>query len=54
MENNINEEIYTKEEKKKNKENLEFSIAFSKNGDSFQNIMEKILISKLAKSTNNE
>lgn len=42
----------TKEKKAKNKENIEFSIAFNKNGDSFQNIMEKILISKLANSTN--
>ena len=33
---------------------INFSVAFNKNGDSFQNIMEKILISKLANATNNE
>lgn len=54
MENNIRKEDCTKEKRTKNVDNIEFSIAFNKDGDSFQNIMEKILISKLANSTNNE
>lgn len=49
MENNIKEENCAKE-----KNNIEFSIAFNKDGDSFQNIMEKILISKLANNTKND
>ena len=54
MENNIENKNCTKEKKAKKINNIEFSIAFNKDGDSFQNIMEKILISKLANSTNNE
>ena len=29
---------------------INFSVAFKKDGDSFQNIMEKILISKITKN----
>lgn len=54
MENNIENKNCTKEKKTKKINNIEFSIAFNKDGDSFQNIMEKILISKLVNSTNNE
>lgn len=50
MESNIKNNSSTKDEKSKNSENIQFSIAFNKNGDSFQNIMEKILISKLTKN----
>lgn len=52
MKNNVKDGNCTKE--KRNNNNIKFSIAFNKDGDSFQNIMEKILISKLANSTNNE
>lgn len=38
----------TTKEKKNN--NLTFSFVFKKDGESFQNIMEKILISKLIKN----
>ena len=51
MKSDIENEICTKE---KRSNNIEFSIAFNKNGDSFQNIMEKILISKLANAIDNE
>ena len=54
MENNRKDETCTKEKRSKNTDNIEFSIAFNKNGDSFQNIMENILISKLTNATNNE
>ena len=37
MENNIKEENCAKE-----KNNIEFSIAFNKDGDSFQNIIQKM------------
>lgn len=49
----IKEENCAKEKRIKNVDNIEFSIAFNKDGDSFQNIMERILISKLTNSTNN-
>lgn len=32
---------------KEDKDNMSFSIAFNKDGDSFQKVMEKILMSKL-------
>ena len=54
MDNNGKNEICAKEKRSKNTDNIEFSIVFSNNGDSFQNIMEKILISKLSNATNNE
>ncbi len=54
MEINIKDNNVTKEKRVKNTENLEFSVAFSENGDSFQNIMERILINKLTNSTNKE
>lgn len=50
MKNNSSEDVCTKEKE----DNIEFSIAFNKNGDSFQSIMEKILISKLSNNSNNE
>ncbi len=50
MKNDISDKNCTKEQKSKKNDNIEFSIAFNKNGDSFQNIMEKILISKLENS----
>lgn len=53
MENNIKKEKCTKEERNKNHDNIEFSVVFNKDGDSFQNIMENILISKLANNINN-
>lgn len=53
MEKNIKEDNCAKEKRIKNADNIEFSIAFNKDGDSFQNIMERILISKLTNSTNN-
>lgn len=34
----------------KRKGNLEFSVAFNENGESFQNIMERILLNKITKS----
>lgn len=52
MKNNVKDKNCTKENK--NSENIEFSIAFDEKGDSFQNIMEKILINKLINTTNNE
>ena len=51
MKNNTENRNCTKEKKVNN---IEFSIAFNENGDSFQNIMEKILINKLVNTTNNE
>lgn len=54
MKKNIKNENCIKEKKTKNNDNIEFIIAFNKDGDSFQNIMEKILMSKLANSVNNE
>ena len=53
MKNDISDKGCTKARKSKKVDNIEFSVAFNKNGDSFQNIMEKILISKLENSTNN-
>ena len=53
MKNDISDKDCTKARKSKKADNIEFSVAFNKNGDSFQNIMEKILISKLENSTNN-
>lgn len=44
---NEKKESCTKE--KKNNE-MNFSIAFKKDGDSFQSIMEKILINKITKN----
>ena len=37
-------------EKADNKENLIFNVAFRKDGESFQKIMERILINKLTKN----
>lgn len=54
MENDIKNENCTKEKRSKKTDTIEFSIAFNNSGDSFQNIMEKILISKLENATNNE
>lgn len=51
MKNNTENRNCTKEKKVNN---IEFSIAFNESGDSFQNIMEKILINKLVNTTNNE
>ncbi len=47
MDNNIKNNNDTEEKKGKNSKNIKFSIEFNKNGESFQNIMEKILISKI-------
>ncbi len=44
---NIENETCTKD-KKSNE--INFSVAYKKDGDSFQNIMEKILISKIIKN----
>lgn len=44
-----NKEKSITEEKKNDK--LEFSVAFRKDGESFQSIMEKILMSKLTRNT---
>ena len=38
----------------KDKDNIKFSIAFNKAGDSFQNIIERILITKITKAVNKE
>lgn len=43
-----NEETYTKENKKNSE--IKFSVAFKKDGESFQKIMEKILINKINKN----
>lgn len=53
-EKDIKEGNSTKEKSNRNKENIEFSIAFNKNGDSFQNVMEKILISKITNAVNDD
>ena len=53
MKNNISNKDYAKEKKSKKVDNIKFTVAFNKDGDSFQNIMEKILISKLKNNTNN-
>ena len=47
MKNNKKDKNCTKEDRKE--DNIKFSIAFNKDGDSFQKIMEKILMSKLEK-----
>ncbi len=44
-----NEDKKTCTKDKKNNE-INFSVAFKKDGDSFQNIMEKILISRITKN----
>ena len=44
---NENNKITTKE--KNNNSEIKFSVAFKKDGDSFQNIMEKVLMSKINK-----
>ena len=44
---NIENETCT-QDKKSNE--INFSVAYKKDGDSFQNIMEKILISKIIKN----
>ena len=33
--------------KKQNSKDIKFSVVFKKDGDSFQNVMEKILLSKM-------
>jgi len=53
MVNNREEKNCTSEKKIRNTDNIDFSVEFNKNGESFQNIMEKILINKLANITNN-
>lgn len=35
---------------KQNKDEIKFSIAFKKDGESFQNVMEKILMNKMLKN----
>lgn len=37
---------------KEKDDNFSFSVMFNNNGDTFQNIMEKIIISKLEKNLN--
>lgn len=54
MDSNINRENCTRDKRKKNSDNIKFSVAFSDNGESFQNIIEKILISKLSNKINND
>ena len=44
---NIENETCTKD---KTSNEINFSVAYKKDGDSFQNIMEKILISKIIKN----
>lgn len=44
---NIENETCTKD---KRSNEINFSVAYKKDGDSFQNIMEKILISKIIKN----
>lgn len=50
MKNDNNKDICTKEKEN----NIEFSIVFNKDGDSFQSVMEKILISRLSNNMENE
>lgn len=53
MSKNITNINSSKEENNSKKQEIQFSVSFNNNGDSFQNILEQILMNKLINNAKN-